>query len=152
MKYCSAIKGNEIESVEMRWMSLESVIQSQSEREKQIYINAYIWNLDKWYWLTYLQGRYRDADAKKGLVDTVREGERYELRQQHCAHSRAWKQPASGRCCTAQGAQPAARRRPGGMGRGSEPQGGGDWCIHMAGSRGCTAETNIIKQLHPNNK
>ena len=36
---------------------------SKSEREKQIsYINGYIWNLEKWYGWTYLQGRNRDAD------------------------------------------------------------------------------------------
>ena len=30
-----------------------------SEREKQIsYISAYIWNLDTWYWWTYLQGSH----------------------------------------------------------------------------------------------
>ena len=49
---------------------------SKSEREKQIpYINAYIWNLEKWYWWTYLQGSNGDADTKNKLVDTVREGE-----------------------------------------------------------------------------
>ena len=34
-----------------RGMDLESVIQSEvSQREKQIlYINAYMWNLEKWY-------------------------------------------------------------------------------------------------------
>ena len=32
----------------MRWMDLESVIPSKSEREKQIpYANTYIWNLKK---------------------------------------------------------------------------------------------------------
>ena len=42
-EYYSAIKRNAFESVLMRWMSLESIIQSKSEREKQIlYINAYI--------------------------------------------------------------------------------------------------------------
>ena len=48
MEYYSAIKRNEIESFVVRWMDLESVIQSEvkSEREKQIpYANAYIWNL-----------------------------------------------------------------------------------------------------------
>ena len=36
---------------------------SKSEREKQIsYINAYIWNIEKWYWWTYLQGSNGDAD------------------------------------------------------------------------------------------
>ena len=48
MKYYSAIKRNKIESFVVRWMDLESVIQSEvkSEREKQIpYANTYIWNL-----------------------------------------------------------------------------------------------------------
>ena len=50
MEYYSAIKRNEIELSVMRWMDLESVIQSEvkSEREKQIpYANTYIWNLKK---------------------------------------------------------------------------------------------------------
>ena len=52
MEYYSAIKGNEIELFVVRWMDLESVIQSEvkSEKEKEIlYINAYMWNLEKWY-------------------------------------------------------------------------------------------------------
>ena len=48
-----------------------------SEREKQIlYINAYIWNLEKRYRQTYLQGRNRDMDIENRLTDRVREGER----------------------------------------------------------------------------
>ena len=43
---------------------------SKSEREKQIlYIKAYMWNLEKRYWWTYLQGRNRDADRETGQVD-----------------------------------------------------------------------------------
>ena len=39
---------------------------SKSEREKQIlYINAYMWNLEKWYRWTSLQGRNRDTDVEK---------------------------------------------------------------------------------------
>ena len=51
MAYCSAIKRNRIGSFVEMWMDLESVIKSEvSEREKQIsYINAYMWNLEKWY-------------------------------------------------------------------------------------------------------
>ena len=47
MDYYSAIKRNEIELFVVRWMDLESVIQSEvSQKEKQIpYANAYIWNL-----------------------------------------------------------------------------------------------------------
>ena len=40
-----------IESVLMRWMNLERIIQSEvSQKEKEIsYSNAYIRNLEKWY-------------------------------------------------------------------------------------------------------
>ena len=74
MEYCSAIKRNKFESVELRWMDPEPFIQSKSEREKQIsHINAYTRNLEKWYWWTYLQGRNRNVDIGNGLVDTVGE-------------------------------------------------------------------------------
>ena len=44
---------------------------SKSEREKQIlYINAYMWNLEKWYRWTYLQGRNRDTDVENRREDT----------------------------------------------------------------------------------
>ena len=51
MEYYSAIKKNTFESVLMRWMNLEPVIQSEvSEREKQIaFIKTYVWNLERWY-------------------------------------------------------------------------------------------------------
>ena len=52
VEYYSAIKRIEIELFVVRWMDLESVIQSdvKSEREKQIlYTNIYIWNQKKWY-------------------------------------------------------------------------------------------------------
>ena len=48
-----------------------------SERDKQTsYINTYIWNLEKWYWWTYFQGRTRDADGANRPVHTAEEGER----------------------------------------------------------------------------
>ena len=49
--YYSVIKKNEFESVLMRWMKLEPVIQSEvSEKDKtNIVINAYIQNLEKLY-------------------------------------------------------------------------------------------------------
>ena len=39
------------------------------------YINAYIWNLDRWYWWPYMQDSRRDRDIKKRLLDSVGEGE-----------------------------------------------------------------------------
>ena len=49
MEYYSAMKRNKIELFVVRWMDLESVIQTEvSQKEKQIlYANAYIWNLKK---------------------------------------------------------------------------------------------------------
>ena len=42
-------KRNTFESVLMRWMNLEPITQSEvSQKEKNKYINAYIWNLEKW--------------------------------------------------------------------------------------------------------
>ena len=51
VEYYSAIKRNTFESVLMRWMYLEPIIQSEvSQKEKDKYhILTYIWNLEKWY-------------------------------------------------------------------------------------------------------
>ena len=52
------------------------MIASKSEREKQIlYINTYIWNLEKCYRWTYLPGRKRDAGIENGHVDRAGEEE-----------------------------------------------------------------------------
>ena len=51
IEYYSAIKKNIFESVLMRWMKLEPIIQSEvSQKEKHQYsnINACISNLEKW--------------------------------------------------------------------------------------------------------
>ena len=53
MEYCPAIKRNMFESVLMRWMKLESIIQSevsQNEKDKYIHLSInYIWILESWY-------------------------------------------------------------------------------------------------------
>ena len=44
---------------------------SKSEREKQIScINTYMWNLEKWYRWTGLQGWNRDTDVENKCMDT----------------------------------------------------------------------------------
>ena len=51
MEYCSAIRKNAFESVLMRWMNLESIIQSEVRQKRKTpvqYINAYMWNLERW--------------------------------------------------------------------------------------------------------
>ena len=49
---------------------------SKSGREWQIvYINTYVWNLERWYWHSYMQGSKGDTDVKNWVLDSVREGE-----------------------------------------------------------------------------
>ena len=51
MEYYSVIERNTFESVLMRWMDLEPIIQSElSQKEKDKYCSlTHIWNLEKWY-------------------------------------------------------------------------------------------------------
>ena len=72
MEYYSAIKRNEIGSFVETWMDLETVIQSEvSQKEKKIsYINAYMWNLEKWYRWTSLQSRNWGTDVENKHMDT----------------------------------------------------------------------------------
>ena len=65
---------NAYKSVLMRWMKLEPIIQSEvSQKEKHQYnINAYIWNLERWW--PYMQYSKRDTDVNNRLLDSVGEG------------------------------------------------------------------------------
>ena len=70
-------KKNKFESVLVRSMNLEPVIQSeanQKERNKY-HILMHIWPLEKWYWWIYFQERNGDADVENGLVGTREDGE-----------------------------------------------------------------------------
>ena len=50
------------------WVDLESVILSKvSQKEKISYNIAYVWNLEKWYEWTYVQGKNRDTDVEMGM-------------------------------------------------------------------------------------
>ena len=48
MEYYSAIKRNAFESVLIRQMNLEPIIQSEVSQKEKEYVNAYIWNLEGW--------------------------------------------------------------------------------------------------------
>ena len=58
----SAIKRNAFESVLMRWMNLEPIIQNEiNQKEKNKHcILTHKWNPERWYWWTYLQGSSGD--------------------------------------------------------------------------------------------
>ena len=46
---------------------------SKLEREKQLpYITAYMWNLERWFWWSYMQDRKGDTDVKNRLLDSER--------------------------------------------------------------------------------
>ena len=48
-EYYLAVKGNKFESVELRWMKLEPVLQSEvSQKEKNLML-MHIWSLENWY-------------------------------------------------------------------------------------------------------
>ena len=50
---------------------------SESEREREIlYSNAYIQNLEKWYWRIYLQGNNGETDIENRFMDMGRVEER----------------------------------------------------------------------------
>ena len=49
MECYSAIKRNAFESVLIRWTNLEPIIHSEVSQKEKEYINAYIWNLQRWY-------------------------------------------------------------------------------------------------------
>ena len=78
MEYYSVIKRNVFESVPMKWMNLEPITEwSKSEREIQLlYTNAYIWNLENWSWIIYLQGSSGETDIENRLMDMGRGEER----------------------------------------------------------------------------
>ena len=54
-------------------MDLKTIIENEvkSEREKWIlYINTYMWNLEKWYRWSWLKNRNRNIDIKSQCMDT----------------------------------------------------------------------------------
>ena len=76
MDYHSATKRKETGLLVVIWMDLESVIQSEVRRERQIsHINVYWWNQEKWYRWACMQGRNRDAGQEDRHVNQVGEGE-----------------------------------------------------------------------------
>ena len=91
-KYYSAIKRSAFESVLMRWMNIEPVIQvlhsvhsviqseqsevNQKGKDKYCTLNTNIWNLEKWYPRIYLQGSNGETDIENRLMDMGRGEER----------------------------------------------------------------------------
>ena len=91
---------------------------NKSEREKQIlYINAYILNLEKQYWWTYLQARIEMQTQRMDLwtwgKERVGQTEKAALT---CIHYHVSNRQLVGSCCAAQAAQSGALWQPRGDG------------------------------------
>ena len=88
MEYYSAIKRNAFESVLMRWMNLEPILQSEVSQKKKdkyhILTYIYIWNLEKLYWRIYLQGSSGETDIETRLMGIGEEMPR-------CIEKATWK-------------------------------------------------------------
>ena len=72
-----SLKRSAFESILMRWVNLEPIIQSevsQKEKKKILCINACIWNLERWYKWSYVQGHKGDMDVKNRLGLSGRRG------------------------------------------------------------------------------
>ena len=70
-KECIWIRSNEVDETGAYYTE-----QSKSERKTPIqYINAYIWNLERWLKWPHMRDHKRDTDVKNSLLDSVGEGE-----------------------------------------------------------------------------
>ena len=117
-----------LESCPAVWLlgpNLEPVVQSeisQKEKNQVSYLNASMWNLEKWSWWTYLWSRNRDTDVEKGLwaqPGKKRVGQTQRVALKHtCGH--APDRELMGSCCVRQGTQLSAAWRPGVVGSGCE--------------------------------
>ena len=149
VKYYSAMKGNTFESVLMTWMNLEPIIQSEvSQKEKDKYrILTNIWNLEEWYWRTYLQSSSGETAIENGLMDMERGEERVKCTEQVtetyitiCSVDSQWefaiwlKKLKQCLCTNLEGWH--------GERDGKETQKGGDTCVQIADSCWCLTGNN----------
>ena len=127
MEYYSAIKRNAFESVLMRWMKLEPIIQSEvSQKEKDRYILTHMYRIQKnGTEEFYLQGHSGETDKENRFMDMGRGEERV-----RCVERVTWKltllyvkQIANGICCMAQETQTGALYQPRGVGWGGRWEG-----------------------------
>ena len=113
---------------------------SKSEREKQIlYINTYIWNVERWSWWSYLQRSNWNADIRNRFVDTVGEGECGRTWESSTEmHHRMWNRQPVGICLWDRELKSGAPWQPRGMdgvGCGRQVREGTHlylWLIHAA--------------------
>ena len=122
---------------------------SKSERKTPIEdINAYLWNLERWYWWPYMRDSKRDPDVKNRLLDSGRRQRWDDLRiaLKH-VYYRMWNRlPVQVWCMRpcVQGWCPEMILRNGMRREVGEGFRMGNICIPMADSCQCMAKTTTI--------
>ena len=111
MECNSSITKNTFESVRMRWMKLEPLIQSEGrQKETQQYSSLtyiYIWNLERWQWWPYMWESKRDTDVRRVFWtpwEKAREGW-FERRKLKHVYSTMWTRSPVQVWCVRLGAQ-----------------------------------------------
>ena len=151
MEYYSAIKKNSFESVLMRWMKLEPIIQSEvSQKDKDQYsILTHNMEFKKMVTITLYTKQKRDTDGQNRLLDSVGEGEGGMFRENSIETSilsrvkqitsPGWmhETSAQGWCTGKTQRDRMGREVGGGIGMGNA-------CKSMADSCQCMAETTTI--------
>ena len=123
---------------------------SQKEKTPIQYVNAYIWNLERWQWQPYMQDSKRDTDVKKKLLDSVGEGEGgtiWETSIETCILPYIKQITSSSSMHKARHTNLVLWDNPerwGAGGGGAEDSGSGDTCTPMADSCQCMAKTTTI--------
>ena len=69
MEYYSAIKRNDIESVEVMWMNLEPVIQSKVRKKQILYVKCIYMESRKMVLMNLIADRNRGADVANRLLE-----------------------------------------------------------------------------------
>ena len=120
-----------------------------SQKEKNKCINAYMWNLEKWYRWAYLQGRNKDTDVENGHVHGHRPGrggwDELESRTDTCYVHTGWKVVSGELLCSTGSLAPCFVMTwgwRGGWGR-SKREG---LCVYIKQTHDSTAETNATLQ------
>ena len=142
IKDCIWISSNEVDNTGAYYTEW-----NKSERKTPIQdINAYIWNLEGWYWWPYMQDSKRDTDVNNRLLDSVGEGKGgmiWENSIETCILQYVKQITSPGYTVLRASALGMTSRD----GMGKEVGGGfrmGDTCTPMADSYQCMAKTTTV--------
>ena len=122
MEYYSAVKRNTSESILMRRMNPEPILQSEvSQKEKDKYCTlTHIWNLERWCWRSYVWSSREDTDIKNRFGSHSGRMRGWDdWREQHWnIYITIWKRQPVGVWCMTQGPKASVLWKPGGVGWG----------------------------------